>query len=48
MANDRNAAVTRGDLEDALAAQETQIVDRITQVMRDVQTELLKSFYGFM
>jgi hypothetical protein len=31
-----------------MADMETRIVDRLTETMRDVQTELLKSFYGFM
>src|SRR5271157_746998 len=44
MDDDRNAPATKADL----AELETRITDRLTEVMRDVQTELLKSFYGFM
>jgi hypothetical protein len=47
MENDRNAPVTRGDLEDALGAVETRIIDRLTESIRDAQTEVLKAFYGF-
>ena len=55
MENDRTAPATKGDLVDLkilirgdMAEMETRIVDRLTETMRDVQTELLKSFYGFM
>jgi hypothetical protein len=41
---DDSNPVTKADLHE----QETRIVDRLTEVIRDVQTELLKSFYGFM
>ena len=44
MDDDRNAPASKADL----AELETRIVDQLTEVMRDVQTELLKSFYGFM
>jgi hypothetical protein len=47
MENDRNAPATRGDMEDALGAVETRIIDRVTELVRDAQTEVLKAFYGF-
>src|SRR5450759_4085986 len=31
-----------------LAERETRMVDRLTEVMRDAQTETLKAFYGFV
>jgi hypothetical protein len=40
MDDDRNAPATKADL--------AELEDRLTEVMRDMQTELLKSFYGFM
>jgi len=43
MDNDRNAPATKGDLAD----QEARIVDRLTEAIRDAQTEVLKAFYGF-
>jgi Mg2+ and Co2+ transporter CorA len=43
MEDDRNAPATKGDLAD----QETRIVDRLTEAIRDAQTEVLKAFYGF-
>jgi len=43
MDNDRNTPATKGDLAD----QEARIVDRLTEAIRDAQTEVLKAFYGF-
>jgi hypothetical protein len=43
MDNDRNAPATKGDLAD----QEARMVDRLTEAIRDAQTEVLKAFYGF-
>jgi hypothetical protein len=43
MENDRNTPATKGDLEDL----EARIVDRLTEAIRDAQTEVLKAFYGF-
>ena len=43
MEDDRNAPATKGDLAD----QETRIVDRLPEAIRDAQTEVLKAFYGF-
>ena len=31
-----------------LAERETRMVDQLTEVMRDAQTETLKAFYGFV
>jgi hypothetical protein len=47
MENDRNVPLTRGDLEDALGAQGNRVVDSLTEVVRDAQTEVLKAFYSF-
>jgi len=43
MDNDRNTPATKGDLAD----QEARIVDRLTEAIRDAQTEVLKAVYGF-
>ena len=58
MDDSRNAPATKADLAELkaeLAELRTELKldlaereDRLTEVMRDVQTELLKSFYGFM
>ena len=47
MENDRNVPLTRGDLEDALGAQQNRIVDSLTEWVGDAQTEILKAFYSF-
>ena len=50
MASDRNAPATKGDLEDLelrLKGDMSGLESRITENMRDMQTELLKAFYGF-
>jgi hypothetical protein len=39
MADERSAPATKGDLID--------LEERLTESMRDIQTELLKAFYGF-
>lgn len=43
MADDRNTPATKGDIQDGLAALE----ERLTETIRDAQTELLKAFYGY-
>ncbi len=51
MDDNRNAPATKGDLaalKAELKADLAEREDRLTEVMRDVQTELLKSFSGFM
>ena len=40
---DRNAPATKADLAEAMR----QLEDRLTETVRDVQTELLKAFYSF-
>ena len=44
---DPNAPATKGDLAELETRIETRIVDRLTETVRDVQTELLKAFYNF-
>ena len=39
MADERNSPATKGDLLD--------LEERLTESVRDIQTELLKAFYGF-
>jgi predicted phage-related endonuclease len=58
MDDDRNTPATKADLAEVKAELKADLAelkadlaereDRLTEVMRDVQTELLKSFYGFM
>ena len=58
MTDDRDTPATKGDIQDALTALETtletretvletRIVERLTETIRDAQTELLKAFYGY-
>jgi len=51
---DNNDVVTKKDLADLktglnanLAEVETRIVDRLTELIRDVETKLLTSFHGY-
>ncbi len=46
MENDRNAAATKGDIEDVRDAMKA-MEDRLVETFRDAQTELLKAFYSF-
>ena len=51
MDDDRNAPATKADLAKLKAdfkADLAELEDRLTEVMRDVQTEMLRAFYGFM
>ena len=54
--DDLNAPATKGDLqrfatkddlEQTLQQSEAELRDEIVEVMRDVQTEVLKAFYSF-
>ena len=58
MTDDRDTPATKGDIQDSLTALETtletretvletRIVERLTETIRDAQTELLKAFYGY-
>ena len=47
---DPNAPATKGDLinlKDVLTGNMQQLEDRLTETMRDVQTEMLKAFYSY-
>ena len=51
MDDDRNAPATKADLAELrgeFKADLAALEDRLTEVMRDVQTEMLRAFYGFM
>jgi hypothetical protein len=42
-----NAPVTKKDLAELEARLETRIVDRLTELIRDVETRLLTAFHGY-
>ena len=44
---DNNDSVTKRDLAELEARLETRIVDRLTELIRDVETKLLTAFHGY-
>jgi hypothetical protein len=44
---DDNSPVTKKDLNAALTALEERLTDRLTEAMRDMQSELLRGFAAF-
>ncbi len=44
---DDNAPVTKKDLAELEARLEARIVDRLTELIRDVETSLLTAFHGY-